>query len=84
MRVLDGPLSAKKHLHSRPTTTRGAAVKKKETKLPGDVDFMKGGSSKNVILMENFSGTPCVCVHLKNALEYCQNIYISLAFKYTV
>ena len=28
--------------------------------LPGDVDLMKGGSSKNVILIENFLGTPCV------------------------
>ena len=25
---------------------------------PGDVDLMKGGSSRKVILMENFSGTP--------------------------
>ena len=57
--------------------------KVEEEKLPGDVDLMKGGSSKNVILIENFSGTPCVCVYLKNALEYCQ-IFTPYVCKYLI
>ena len=36
---------------------------------PGDVDLMKGGSSRKVILMENFSGTPWA--ELKNTWKIC-------------
>ena len=46
------------------TRWRGAlynSMKDISTKyLPGDVDLMKGGSSRKVILIENFSGTPWV------------------------